>query len=379
MRLISLSYIDSEGTPQEWRLEELELGERNLVVGRNASGKTRVLSLIGGLARHISGALGPGINASMSATFDYGGTPYHYSFGYRDQRVVHEQVRIGNEVKLERNENGFGSIAFSQISPSMMAFQSDPKSFAAFNRRDSVQHEFLEPLAKWAEEVRSYPFSGALGKENLLLLIPDGPAADDTNPAQTSALFRAGRKEFGPEYVEAVKADMRELDYDVTDIDLGTPHSVVIEGAPAPPNSLLIREGDHSSVVDQFAMSTGMYRLMAVLINIHLAIRRKSASTIVIDDIGEGLDYERSLAFIQLIRQRCIDSNIQLIMSTNDKFVMNSVPLDEWIVLIRRGNRICSITERNESELFQGFKFTGLSNFNFFEMHNRAPSEHQEG
>jgi len=50
MQLTRLEYSEYEGKEQEWTLEGLTLGKRNLLVGKNATGKTRTLNVIAGLA-----------------------------------------------------------------------------------------------------------------------------------------------------------------------------------------------------------------------------------------------------------------------------------------------------------------------------------------
>ena len=50
-------------------------------------------------------------------------------------------------------------------------------------------------------------------------------------------------------------------------------------------------------------------------------------------------------------------------MSTNDRFVMNSVPLNEWCVLLREGHRIKVYNYQNSAAIFDRFKKTGLANF----------------
>lgn len=61
---------------------------------------------------------------------------------------------------------------------------------------------------------------------------------------------------------------------------------------------------------------------------------------IVIDDIGERLDYERSCALIELLMSKATTQQVQLIMTTNDRFVMNKVPLEAWTVLHRADRRL---------------------------------------
>ena len=51
MQLQSIKYSEFEGGYQDWILDGLQLGMRNLVVGENASGKTQTLGVISGLAQ----------------------------------------------------------------------------------------------------------------------------------------------------------------------------------------------------------------------------------------------------------------------------------------------------------------------------------------
>jgi len=55
MRLVSMNYVQWEGTPREWRIDGVLLGSVNLLVGSNASGKSRTLNVIAGLAKLLAG------------------------------------------------------------------------------------------------------------------------------------------------------------------------------------------------------------------------------------------------------------------------------------------------------------------------------------
>jgi hypothetical protein len=85
----------------------------------------------------------------------------------------------------------------------------------------------------------------------------------------------------------------------------------------------------------------------------------------LIDDIGEGLDFERSEKLIKVIVGRGA-KNLQILMSTNDRFVMNAVDLAFWRIVDRKGSRVKIWDEDNDAKRFGGFKYTGLSNFDFF-------------
>ena len=53
MRLVELNYLQWENTPREWRVDGVKLRPLNLLVGSNASGKSRTLNVINGLASRL--------------------------------------------------------------------------------------------------------------------------------------------------------------------------------------------------------------------------------------------------------------------------------------------------------------------------------------
>ena len=59
------------------------------------------------------------------------------------------------------------------------------------------------------------------------------------------------------------------------------------------------------------------------------------------------------------------DVFIQLIMSTNDHYVMNNVPLEYWQVIQRKGGECRVFNYQNSKEKFDEFEYMGLNNFDF--------------
>ena len=110
----------------------------------------------------------------------------------------------------------------------------------------------------------------------------------------------------------------------------------------------------------------GMYRALALLINLNFTVKSGQPASVIVDDIGEGLDFERSMALIKLLIKKCKRKNIQLLMATNDRFVMNEVELRYWHVVHRTGNHVKILDYQNSKKRFDDFKFLGLSNFDFF-------------
>ena len=110
IRLSKVKYTESEGTSQEWRLENLLLGEANLVVGKNASGKSRTLNVIRGLARYLAGLDHPRMSGNYDVEFMKDGEIIRYQLKYEKEQVVEEIFSIGGTVRLNRGKGGEGLI-----------------------------------------------------------------------------------------------------------------------------------------------------------------------------------------------------------------------------------------------------------------------------
>ena len=54
MSLKSLSYTEFDNNPRHWKLESCDFTQINLIVGRNATGKTRLMNVINNLCKILS-------------------------------------------------------------------------------------------------------------------------------------------------------------------------------------------------------------------------------------------------------------------------------------------------------------------------------------
>ncbi len=371
MQLKSFQYSEHKGNPQEWQLECLTLGSKNLIVGKNASGKSRTLNVIFALARYLSGVASAGLSSNYDCLFVHNGKDYRYQLKIENEQVESESLLIDGVSKLERKVGGSGMICVENIpNVNEMKFSPPPSEIAAFSRRDSIQHSFLEPLFEWSSSVRHHQFGTTLGKDVLTIIQIGAPKVDERNQTTVAALFRQGEKEFGQKFLDAITSDMAIADYQIERAGLGPPVSIritTVQGAQFEPLGLYVKEVDLPGITDQISMSQGMFRILSLLIQVNYFQLKKKSVCILIDDIGEGLDFDRSCRLINMLRAKADTSDIQLVMATNDKFVMNDVPLEEWSVLQRKANHVVVRNYINSREVFEEFRFTGLSNFSFLE------------
>ena len=328
----------------------------NLIVGRNASGKTRFIDVV----RWISDLLDSDANEANSNSYAFellfqnNKDEIRYDvFSDDNAHINQENLIFNNEVKLNRKKGLLYYENFGQNLP----FETD-NYLLAINRRDYLQQPFFETLHNWGRNLSHYSFGGNMGKGQYKM-----DDWEDTNKInfknfnKVNVIFNAGRVKFKEEYERKIIEDMETIDYHITSIMIDSASKYLF---------LKVQEKDLQLWTYFENMSQGMARAFSLLVQLNYSLMAKIPSCILIDDIGEGLDYERSRSLIELIIKKVEGSNIQLFMTTNDRFVMNSVPLKYWSVIHREGNKSVFYNYQNSKKTFDDFAFTGLNNFDFF-------------
>lgn len=369
MRIKSFSFDECKGTSQEWSLGEFSLAQKTLLVGKNATGKSRTLNVIGGLAAYLAGLRRPIGTCNYHCRFEHEGEFLDYRLSLVDGQVTSEVLSREGMTLLDRSSGGEGEIFASEVSGGVkIRFQAPTDQLAAVARRDSIQHPFLEALYVWGSSLRHYLFGTNMGRNVLAVIVPDAPKPDERDGNAVVGIFRQAQREFGEQFTRVVTEDLNTLGYQVDAIGCGAPISVKVSGdLPGEVVGLYVQEKDLEGITDQHGMSQGMFRVLSILVHLNYFSLKGAASTLLIDDVGEGLDFSRSCQLIDLLRRKSEINGVQLIISTNDRFVMNAVPLEEWAVLRRSGNRVSVLNYENSRDIFEEFKYTGLSNFSLLE------------
>lgn len=367
MKLKSLEYVQFEGKPNEWRLKGLTLGPINLLVGKNATGKTRTLSIIINLAKLLSDEIKPTFSSGhYTAMFDHDGKELRYELEYTDAKVVREALSLDSEKLLERGERGEGKI-YAEKEKRMIDFQPPDDQLAAVARRDAIQHKFFEPLHEWGKSLSHYLFGSTMGQHQFAVMKGENIKFDPKDTNAVVAVFNKGELELGERFKNAIKEDMKSVGYPLDRIGTASPSSITLPVSLASEFvGLYVKESSLNDDTDQIGMSQGMFRALSIIIQLNYSDMARTPSCILIDDIGEGLDFERSCDLIDLLMRKAEESSVQLVMATNDRFVMNRVPLETWSVLHREGGTVRVSNYDNSRERFDQFKFTGLNNFDFF-------------
>ncbi|WP_197057294.1 AAA family ATPase [Alistipes sp. ZOR0009] len=336
----------------------------NLVVGKNATGKSKTINSI----RHLSDLLSGEIKltqliydtSTYDLTFENGSDEIYYFLDFEKGKVKEEILKINGTEKLKRNSRD-GSM-FYQQAETFLDFQMEDDKLAV-SRVDSIQQPYLEPIQTWGKSLSHYRFGSQLGKNVFLRdinSIKENEDVDLKDSDKVTEIFVNGKKRFGHIFTDQIIQDMGNISYNLDSIKVDTLNFIPISAF-----GLGVKEKDIEDFTDQKEMSQGMFRALSLLIQLNFSLLSKNPSCILIDDIGEGLDYERSQCLINLIINKVKDSSVQVIMTTNDRFIMNNIPLDYWTVIHRVPKKSLYYNYSNSKAIFDDFKYTGLSNFDF--------------
>lgn len=382
MKLDQFEYISNRGEPNEWRIDGCQLGNINLIVGKNASGKSRIVRVIYLLSELLcdGGKLGnrPTRKDEWHLLFDKDSEHQtEYFITIENGYITQEKLKIGEKIFLQRDKTGEGRIYAKELDKDIR-FQTPTTELAVVKRRDTIQHPFLEDIYKWSSSLRFYEFGTQLGKNTIATLPPTTEllkAKTDTKDSDyVVEIFVLGKREHS-EFTQRIIDDMNRIGYQIAKIETKVPSFFKSNISPPEnldedsdnlPKFLYVQEDGLKSVTEQSEISQGMFRALSLFIQINYAILSDQPSCIIIDDIGEGLDFQRSSAIIKLLIEKAKTGLVQLIMTTNDENIMNGVPLEYWSVIERQPGVAKLHNYSNSPEQFEQFKHIGLNNFDFF-------------
>lgn len=370
MKIKEIRYGEYEGQPNAWALTEFDLVDINLLVGKNSAGKSRTASVLFGLTKIFSGDNQKGLDSGFyRVVLDDDGKSYLYILSIVGGVVCEESLHIDDEPKLVRHEDGSGEI-FYEDEGRFLKFKISRDVIALAHKQDELQHSFLSPLIRWGKASEYYQFGTDFGRQSVLTHEQVSERMDESlesDRASNSVIdfYLDGYRRFGEAFDNSIMDDMRVLGYHLFDVGCGT-LPIKLPGIPTSLYGLYVKEEGVNFNNFQGTMSQGMYRALALAVALNYSSFRRKQSLIVIDDIGEGLDFNRSKALINLVIDKVKQSGSQLAMTTNDQFVMNNVPLEYWQILTRSGTTVTVANERNSKKDFAEFKFMGLNNFDFF-------------
>jgi len=348
MILSDFSYREGTG----WQLDKLSLDKLNLIVGLNSVGKSRTMVAIGNVVHFIKGE-----QQSIVADFSCSMTLHNhhsisYSFEVQAGVIESEKLSVDGVCKIERDTE-VASMYGESINP-------PSNKLVIQARRDTKRYPEVEEIIQWAEQTSVFVFSNITTSPNSLS--PYTISSEPLLPVMYEKL---------PASLQELLIDcLRKMNYQINRLE--------VNELPSGSKMLLIYEEGVTMPMRPFELSNGMFRVICSLLYMMYCSTLSSARCLIIDDIGEGLDYMRSTMLGKMVFRFCEENDIQLIATSNDSFLMDVVDLRYWNILLRRGGNVSSLNSKKNANLFESFARTGLNNFDLLSSNfiiNHTPYE----
>ena len=333
-------------------MDRLSLRSQNLVVGLNAVGKSRTVSAIGRVARFILGEKDLLADDFSCSLLLENGNKLEYSFEISGGEISAEILKKDGRPIISR-ERFSAKMNEDLVSP-------PGNKLLIQVRRDTILYPEIEEIILWAEHTSMFVFSNITTSPDSL-----SPYAISKEPLLPIMFEKISEKQR-----EQLVGYMKQMAYCIERIEPFERE----KGS----KTLHIYENGINKPLTPFELSNGMFRVFCVLLYMLYFSTLQDAGCLIIDDMGEGLDYLRSTKLGKIMFSYCKDKNIQLIATSNDSFLMNAIDLQHWNILLRKGNTVHSLNIKNSSDLFERFARTGLSNFDLLSSNfliNNSPDE----
>ena len=346
MKLLKFEYRE-----QGWHLNFAQFAEQILLVGVNASGKSKTIKALAKVGALVSQRteFSTYDNLYTLLVFRIENGLLQYKFSVADGLVESEKLVYISDASVEKviidRDRTRSKLLDEIINP--------PSNKLVVNvRRDTQLYPEMEHLQIWAENIFGFSFN----------------ETDMYGDSRNESWFYGYKKRLNDIVLDMEKhkdikeefySNLRSIDYNITKIkalDLGSDKKVYVEEA-----------GLKYPLFD-VNMSKGMFRAIYVIAYLLYFKRNKlgQPAMLLVDDLCEGLDYNRSTKLGKLCYTLCEELGIQLMASSNDSFLMDVVDLKYWNILHREGSKVEVINASNNADLFDCFESTGLTNFDLF-------------
>ncbi|MEI6489831.1 MAG: ATP-binding protein [Bacteroidota bacterium] len=337
------------------KMDPIELSNINLLVGKNASGKSSIVQHIVSLADMLKGT-NLRIGSYSLELKDDDGSILKYScnisLGIKSEIEISESLFINADQLVDR-KNNIAKI-YSAIKSEKIEINPPENKLVHQVRRDEKDYPYFEKLIKWAESVHSFKF-GHIHSTSFMKSPLDKSNIADTG--LTSINDNDLNKILGELNTHSKNEVIKEFN------SLGYNIEILTVKLQAEKNIIYVKENNVKYEISQTMLSQGMWRSLFLLIFVHHLIDSEKAKMIIIDDLCESLDYDRATKLGKLLFDKMNTNNVQFIATSNDSFLMNVIDIKYWNIIYREANFIKVYNYSNSKEKFDKFRRSGFNNF----------------
>jgi energy-coupling factor transporter ATP-binding protein EcfA2 len=371
MTLKAIKYSETNSNAHKWSTNYFTLNNLSLVTGKNAEGKTKILKFIYEISNLLSGeAPIPEIYGQYELTLSNHQQKIQYSIKFGNKQIIQEKIELDNKTVLIRNLD-LAEITDCIDKKSKEKINLDHKTISTMDQKISDLLPILRDIRNWGKSVTYYNFNGEASKrinyDDLVNKNELSPIDIYDNNEKTVKMFQAGQKKFGVVFLKNIKADMKKIGYHLDQIstinikelfkDVDTKINVEI---------FFVKEKDIIKPIYEYELSQGMLKSLCLIIELNYFQLEQKSNIILLDDLGQGLDFERTSKLLDIILKITDKHFLQIIITTNERYIMNAIDLKNWLLIKRTKSKCHILNYDNSKSIFDDFIDTGLSNFDFF-------------
>ncbi|MCP4106938.1 MAG: hypothetical protein GY749_15600 [Desulfobacteraceae bacterium] len=155
MKLTKYAYklVDRSGF-DDWIMDEIDLQDFNLMVGKNATGKSRAMIVLTAFAGMIT-QTSPVYLGNWEFTFSTDNGTIYYNIK-RFAKEIRERILADDKLVLERN-NEITKL-YSETKQAFDEIHPPDNKLVLHVRRDKKEYPFLENIVEWAEKTHIFMF-----------------------------------------------------------------------------------------------------------------------------------------------------------------------------------------------------------------------------
>lgn len=347
MRILSIDYKG-----EDMSFEDLNLGQLNLFVSQNGVGKSRLLRKVFNILNCFGGQI-----------------PMIGEYDFRIEFLNHKEQIGYYEIITDIDESDIFYAERLVVNDSILFTREFDEPVFVYNSLTKQMDEHNIPFDKLAMSVirdtKKYPLIEEFLNNGIdfnqlqvgLVTAVNIYNKDFFNKAWKNINVAEAYHDLSAADKNEVKDALIFIGYNIAEM-----YAVKVQNE----YELHVREADLKNALQINQLSQGMLRAVHLVIDILHYNSTRANMLYLIDDITEGLDYARAKKLGKWVFDTCQERGAQLIATTNDSFLMDTIDIEHWNVLNREGNEIQCLNYENNKELFDKFHYKGLSNFDFF-------------
>ncbi len=340
MRILSYEYDEANGT--QWKFDRVDLGMFNLVVGDSGSGKTRFLNTLFNLGRDVAGKRDHLFHGNWIVRLEQNGNFYRWELKIDPSTNGNPVVR--RELLVRETDNGDATI----VDRNEISFRFNDRTLPKLSRENTCiellqGEEIIRPLYEGFSKILRRDFSKeGLGKYILYEVIPKDLLRLKVQnldqlfhmPLGLNLKLHILKENFSDIY-QSICSWYLELFPFIEEIAIKDLKSIRV---PLESDALgispivCIKEKGIDNWLPIPELASGLQKTLLIITDIYSL---PDGAIYLIDE------YENSLgiSIIDFLPD-CLDeveSNIQVIVTSHHPYVINRVPVEDWIVFNREG------------------------------------------